>query len=159
MKTKKERRVTTQTSDFHCFRCRVLVVRREAVITGTVTTICNAEQAIHNYTLHTGKQVMSIFQYCNAPSQLITPAQLHSHTTDKRSFKRHPLDVDPVRSACATLAGYPQMRPQPSPSMLIDEKGILRFPSIADVELHAEDSFSRIGQHLTTIYQRFIRYC
>jgi len=108
-------------------------------------TICNANQAIHNYTLRTGKQVYEdIFQYCNAPSHSVTPAQLLSHTTDRRSFKRHPLDVDPVRSACGTLAGYPERRPQPSPSMLIDEKGIVRFRSIADAELHAEDSFSRI---------------
>ncbi|XKL64214.1 hypothetical protein PGB90_004300 [Kerria lacca] len=110
-------------------------------------TICNANQAVHNYTLRTGKQVYEdIFQY-NASSHSITPVPMHllSHTTDRRSFKRHPLDVDPVRSACGTLSGYPERRPQPSPSMLIDEKGIVRFRSIADAELHqGDDTFSRI---------------
>lgn len=111
--------------------------------------ICSTNQAIHNYTLRTGKQVYEdIFQYCNASSHSVTPVPTHllSHTTERRSFKRHPLDVDPVRSACGTLTGtgYPlDRRPQPSPSMLIDEKGIVRFRSIADAELHNEDAFSR----------------
>lgn len=113
-------------------------------------TICSTNQAIHNYTLRTGKQVYEdIFQFCNASTHATTPVPTHllNHTTDRRSFKKHHrIEVDPVRSACGTLTIYPADRrpPQPSPSMLIDEKGIVRFRSIADAELHADDTFTRL---------------
>lgn len=185
-------------------------------------TICSTNQAIHNYTLRTGKQVYEdIFQFCNAPVPTPTPApttptiitqqhqhtvlttpvptHLLNHTTDRRSFNKHhhhhhhhhyqpplpqqhqpQLDLDPVstppplRSACGTLIMYPDRRAaapppppplttppsssssqqqqlQPSPSMLIDEKGIVRFRSIADAEMHADNTFSRLHRtHPTT---------
>ncbi|XP_065201757.1 uncharacterized protein LOC135832433 [Planococcus citri] len=176
--------------------------------------ICSTNQAIHNYTLRTGKQVYEdIFQFCNSsapgsgphlqpqlqplplppPSShhahhhgsgpggggtVVTPVPTHllHHTADRRSLKihrHHPPPppppnsshigdvVDPAslhRHAAAasgmyTMYAADRRPPQPSPSMLIDEKGIVRFRSIADAELHtataaatsADDtSFSRL---------------
>lgn len=188
--------------------------------------ICGTNQAVHNYTLRTGKQVYEdIFQFCNpsaavagagagtgagatshhphhhhhhhhhsthgsglgAGAAVVTPVPTHllHHTADRRSLKMHrhhppppppppPAAVAPPQSSSSSSSHIDVVDPsmhrhaagaytmyaadrrpnQPSPSMLIDEKGIVRFRSIADAELHtataaaaaaaADDTFSRL---------------
>ncbi|XP_075230367.1 uncharacterized protein LOC142329567 [Lycorma delicatula] len=105
--------------------------------TGTVDdmypAICSSNQAIHNYSLRTGKQVYDD----SFPVSLHSSSRLFAHnTTERRSLKKHPVEDELL---CGTLVSR---RLQPSPSMLVAENGFVRFRSLADSEQPVEDTFS-----------------
>lgn len=97
--------------------------------------ICSSNQAIHNYSLRTGKQVYDDTFPLN---NLHTGNHMIAHTTERRSLKKHPLEEELSKSICGTLVPYDR-RLQPSPSMLVAENGFVRFRSLADAELQQED--------------------
>ncbi|KAG8336018.1 uncharacterized protein LOC124360564 [Homalodisca vitripennis] len=102
--------------------------------------ICSSNQAIHNYSLRTGKQVYDDTFPLN---NLHTGPHMFLHnTTERRSLKKHPVeDHELSKSICGTLVPYDR-RLQPSPSMLVAENGFVRFRSLADGE-QPEDSFTQ----------------
>lgn len=94
--------------------------------------ICSSNQAIHNYSLRTGKQVYDD----SFPVSLHSGSRLFANnTTERRSLKKHPVEDELL---CGTLVSR---RLQPSPSMLVAENGFVRFRSLADSEQPIEDSF------------------
>ncbi|RZF32599.1 hypothetical protein LSTR_LSTR011046 [Laodelphax striatellus] len=98
-----------------------------ATVDDIYPAICSSNQAIHNYSLRTGKQV-----YDDAfPVGLHGGSHLFVHnTTDRRSFKKqHPAEDELLCGG--TLVAR---RLQPSPSMLVAENGFVRFRSLADAE-------------------------
>lgn len=99
--------------------------------------ICSSNQAIHNYSLRTGKQVYDDTFPLN---NLHAGGHMFSHNTaERRSVKKQPMDDDLSKSICGSLAPY-ERRLQPSPSMLVAENGFVRFRSLADVE-QTDDNF------------------
>lgn len=102
--------------------------------------ICSSNQAIHNYSLRTGKQVYDdTFPLNNLHAG---PHMFLHNTAERRSLKKHPVeDHDLSKSICGTLVPYDR-RLQPSPSMLVAENGFVRFRSLADGE-QPEDSFTQ----------------
>jgi len=102
--------------------------------------ICSSNQAIHNYSLRTGKQVYGdTFPLNNLHAG---PHMFLHNTMERRSLKKHPVeDNDLSKSICGTLVPY-ERRLQPSPSMLVAENGFVRFRSLADGE-QPEDTFSQ----------------
>lgn len=124
-----------------------------AVTDDIYPTICNANQAIHNYSLRTGKQVYEdIYPLNNLHhSANIAPTHLLSHTADRRSIKRHPLDEDNRSNTFVSYtdrgggggAGVGGIPNNPSPSMLVDENGIVRFRSFTDADPLPEELFTR----------------
>lgn len=99
--------------------------------------ICSSNQAIHNYSIRTGKQVYDDTFPLN---NLHTGPHMFLHnTTERRSLKKHPVeDYDSTKSICGTLAPF-ERRLQPSPSMLVAENGFVRFRSLADGSLEQPD--------------------
>lgn len=104
--------------------------------------ICSSNQAIHNYSLRTGKQVYDdTFPLNNLQPYHSGPHMFLHNTTERRSLKKHPVeDLDMSKSICGTLVPYDR-RLQPSPSMLVAENGFVRFRTLADGE-QPEDSFT-----------------
>ncbi|CAH0390060.1 unnamed protein product [Bemisia tabaci] len=136
----KETQSHNSSTGFALFSCGATTPRGSdtGVVDDIYPAICSTNQAIHNYSLRTGKQVYDdTFPLNNLP----LAGNMFSHTTERRSLKKHP-DHDLSKSICGTLVSYPERQIQPSPSMLVAENGFVRFRSLADGEQPPEDLYT-----------------
>lgn len=120
------------------FPCRGTVSRSDPPSDDIYPAICSANQAVHNYTLRTGKHIYDDTYSMGGPP--LANHQLFAHTTERRSLKQHDDDSRSMY-AYAERAAI-----QPSPSMLVAENGFVRFRSLAD-ERNPEDQIYPIKIH------------
>lgn len=120
------------------FPCRGTVSRSDPPSDDIYPAICSANQAVHNYTLRTGKHIYDDTYSMGGPP--LANHQLFAHTTERRSLKR--MDDD-----SRSMYAYAERAAiQPSPSMLVAENGFVRFRSLAD-ERNPEDQIYPIKIH------------
>lgn len=120
------------------FPCRGTVSRSDPPSDDIYPAICSANQAVHNYTLRTGKHIYDDTYSMGGPP--LANHQLFAHTTERRSLKR--IDDD-----SRSMYAYAERAAiQPSPSMLVAENGFVRFRSLAD-ERNPEDQMYPIKIH------------